>query len=60
LEKVLGEWRRKYDLIYLFANDSVLDYYPKFGFSRVEEYQYLKEINLRLSEFEVKKPQYVG
>jgi hypothetical protein len=54
LEKVLGEWRRKYDLIYLFANDSVLDYYPKFGFSRVEEYQYLKEINLRLSEFEVK------
>jgi predicted N-acetyltransferase YhbS len=55
LEKVLGEWRGKYDLIYLFANDSVLDYYPKFGFSCVEEYQYSKEINLRVSEFEVKK-----
>ncbi|WP_026696126.1 GNAT family N-acetyltransferase [Peribacillus kribbensis] len=26
-----------YDLVYLFANQSVLDYYPKFGFERVEE-----------------------
>jgi len=37
-----------YDLIYLFANDSVLDFYPKFGFKRVIEGKYkmdVKEIN---------------
>jgi len=33
-------------LIYLFANDTVLDFYPKFGFKRVEQYQYSKEIKL--------------
>ena len=55
LEKVLGEWRGKCDLIYLFANDSVLDYYPKFGFSRVQEYQYSKETNLQISQSEVIK-----
>ena len=55
LEKVLGEWRGKCDLIYLFANDSVLDFYPKFGFRRVEEYQYSKEINLQVSQPKVIK-----
>ena len=55
LEKVLGEWRGKCDLIYLFANDSVLNFYPKFGFRRVEEYQYSKEINLRVSQPKVIK-----
>lgn len=28
------------DGIYLFANDSVLDFYPKFGYRKVPEYQY--------------------
>jgi GNAT superfamily N-acetyltransferase len=55
LEKVLAQWRGKCDLIYLFANDSVLDFYPKFGFSRVEEYQYSKETNLRVSQSDVTK-----
>ncbi|MDR3552283.1 MAG: GNAT family N-acetyltransferase [Clostridia bacterium] len=39
MEKVLSDWQGRCDLIYLFANDSVLDYYPKFGFTRAEEYQ---------------------
>jgi GNAT superfamily N-acetyltransferase len=55
LEKVLAEWRGKCDLIYLFANDSVLDFYPKFGFNRVEEYQYSKEIDLEVSLSDVTK-----
>jgi GNAT superfamily N-acetyltransferase len=55
LEKVLAEWRGKCDLIYLFANDSVLDFYPKFGFNRVEEYQYSKEIDLNDSQSDVTK-----
>jgi GNAT superfamily N-acetyltransferase len=55
LEKVLEEWRGKCDLIYLFANDSVLDFYPKFGFNRAEEYQYSKQIDLDGIQFDLKK-----
>lgn len=42
LDKVLAQWRGKCDLIYLFANQSVLDFYPKFGFKQVQEFQYSK------------------
>lgn len=44
MEKVLEEWRGRCDLIYLFANDSALDFYPKFGFNCAQEYQHSKEI----------------
>lgn len=40
MERVLKEWEDKCDLIYLFANDSVLDFYPKFGFEVCNEYEY--------------------
>jgi GNAT superfamily N-acetyltransferase len=39
LNKILEEWKDKCDAVYLFANDSVLDFYPKFGFVRASEYQ---------------------
>ncbi|MGO4734459.1 GNAT family N-acetyltransferase [Paenibacillus sp. 2KB_22] len=35
---VLEEYENKYDCMYLFANESVLDFYPKFGFKPVEEH----------------------
>lgn len=44
MEKVIEEWKNKCDMIYLFANDSVLDFYPQFGFTAVREYQYSKTI----------------
>ncbi|WP_240415590.1 GNAT family N-acetyltransferase [Paenibacillus periandrae] len=37
LEFVLAEYEAKCDLMYLFANKSVLDFYPKFGFTPVRE-----------------------
>jgi len=37
LEKVLAEYENKTDVIYLFANSEVVDFYPKFGFGEVEE-----------------------
>lgn len=40
MDKVLDEWENKCDLIYLFANDRVLDFYPKFGFEKCDEYQH--------------------
>lgn len=44
LQTVLDEWRGKSDLIYLFANDTVLDFYPRFGFCKKTEYQYTKAL----------------
>lgn len=40
MEAVIREYADKADGIYLFGNDSVLDYYPKFGFVPCEEYEY--------------------
>lgn len=40
LQHVLAEYRDAMDGVYLFANDSVLDYYPRFGFVPVKEYEY--------------------
>ena len=35
------------DGMYLFASASVLDFYPKFGFRKAEEYQYAKEVSIQ-------------
>ncbi|WP_414705309.1 GNAT family N-acetyltransferase [Pseudobacteroides sp.] len=55
MEKVLGNWRGRCDLIYLFANDSVLDFYPKFGFNSAHEYQHSKEIFSENNSFDFVK-----
>lgn len=39
MEAVLREWTGACDTLYLFANDSVLDFYPKFGFVQAQEQQ---------------------
>lgn len=44
MEAVLREWKDKCDAVYLLANDSVVDFYPKFGFEKFHEYQYSKPI----------------
>ncbi|NHF60177.1 GNAT family N-acetyltransferase [Flavobacteriaceae bacterium TP-CH-4] len=45
MEQVLNEWKEHCDFIYLFANDSVLDFYPKFDFEIIDEYQYSKQLS---------------
>lgn len=40
MESIIQEYADKVDGIYLFGNDKVLDYYPKFGFVPCEEYEY--------------------
>ena len=44
MERILDEYKDKSDAIYLFANDSVLDFYPRFGFLKALEYQCLKNV----------------
>ncbi len=55
LERVLQDWRGKHDLIYLFANNTVLDFYPKFGFQRIEQWQSSKQIITTDSDYRVTK-----
>lgn len=55
MEKVLDEWKDKCDMIYLFANDDVLDFYPKFDFIPVNEYEASKRIAKMNSPFIVRK-----
>jgi hypothetical protein len=45
MEKVIAEWKDKCELIYLFANNSVLDFYPKFRFAKLRQYQCFKLVN---------------
>lgn len=40
MEKIMDEYMDKVDGFYLFANDEVLEYYPKYGFVPVKEYEY--------------------
>ncbi len=40
MEHILKEFEGTVDGIYLFGNDSVLNYYPKFGFRVSKEYEY--------------------
>lgn len=44
MEAILNEWQDKCDAIYLLANDTVVDFYPKFGFEVSQEFQYSKPI----------------
>lgn len=48
IRRIMEEIERDYahaDGIYLFANDSVLDFYPKFGFEKAMEYQYTRQVS---------------
>ena len=45
MDSVLKEWNEKYDAVFLFANDSVLDFYPKFGFVQVPQYRQTRKIH---------------
>lgn len=44
---VLSEWKDKCDLIFLFANKTVLDFYPKFGFDEISEFQFSREVETK-------------
>lgn len=58
LERAIEAWKDKCGMIYLFANDSVLDFYPKFGFEKEQEYISYKYINKELNNAAIQKPSY--
>lgn len=57
MEKIMDEYKDKVDGIYLFGNDEVLDYYPKFGFVPAKEYEYYMPCknSCDVAAYEVKK-----
>ena len=50
-EIVVEEWKEKCDTIYLYANDTVVDFYPKFGFVAADEYRYSLPITKKCGQF---------
>lgn len=44
IEEVEKDYAEKAEGFYLFANDSVKEFYPKFGFKEGREYQYSKSV----------------
>lgn len=55
LKTVLDAWQNKSEMIYLFANDTVLDFYPKFGFVSKSEFQYDKALQSSATEANVRQ-----
>lgn len=47
MEIMLKELEPNFDFVYLFANKSVLDFYPKFGFKKAEQYRFSSEIKIK-------------
>lgn len=46
MEEVEKDYGKEMDGIYLFANDTVLDFYPKFGFREEKESQYGRKVSI--------------
>lgn len=44
LKEIIKDYTGKVDGFFLFANDNVLEFYPKFGFRKSTEYQYSKSV----------------
>ncbi|MEQ9299784.1 MAG: GNAT family N-acetyltransferase [Cyclobacteriaceae bacterium] len=55
MNQVLDEWKDKADFMYLFANDTVLDFYPKFDFEQADEYEHSRLISVDNLSSEAKK-----
>ncbi|WP_088034050.1 GNAT family N-acetyltransferase [Evansella clarkii] len=55
LNKVLEKYESIADIIYLFANESVLTFYPKFGFNMVRENSYSLRLDVSNSASPLRK-----
>ncbi|MBC1586805.1 GNAT family N-acetyltransferase [Listeria seeligeri] len=56
INHVISKYEQDYNFFYLFANDTVLDFYPKFGFERVEESSFtVDSTSLKKRNYKIKK-----
>ena len=47
MDAVEKDWKDRTEAFYLFANDTVLDFYPRFGFRRAQEYRFFAPLPVR-------------
>ncbi|WP_088071952.1 GNAT family N-acetyltransferase [Gottfriedia luciferensis] len=45
MNHIIEKYESEYDFLYLFANKTVMDFYPKFGFTKVEESSYYMNVS---------------
>lgn len=55
MEIVLEKYKDSTELFFLFANDSVLEFYPKFGFERLTEVVYQLNSNIPKPNYDARK-----
>ena len=51
IKQIISDWENKCNSIFLFANSTVLNFYPKFGFIPEKEYQYTLPVFPRKGDF---------
>ncbi len=54
IQEIQKDYEGKADGWFLFANESVLDFYPKFGFRRSDEFEYVKDVSINTDATAVK------
>ncbi|MCT6924811.1 GNAT family N-acetyltransferase [Metasolibacillus sp.] len=52
MQHVMDEYEAQCDFMFLFANETVLDFYPKFGFTRIDESEF--SLDLEKNPIEVR------
>ena len=55
MEAVLSDYADKVDLMFLFANETVMDFYPKFGFRHLSESVFSTPVNKLAADFQARK-----
>lgn len=55
MNHVLEQYKDKNEFIFLFANENVVDFYPKFGFTRYNEVIYISETAIPKSYYSARK-----
>lgn len=56
MNKVLDHYKQSADLIYLFPNDTVMNFYPKFGFALWNDFKYSAAVkNISCSDKKISK-----
>lgn len=56
IEEIINDYRKTVDGFFLFANDSVLNFYPRFGFRKGQEYQYSRSVRNEEAPYAVQIP----
>ncbi len=61
IENIFADYNDKIDIFYLFANNSVKDFYPRFGFSKIPQYLFACDLkdcseHTRLEKIDINDP----